>query len=475
MTVRLRVSRPFDPAARVGYRKSFGVSGGAEALLRAEATWWIDALYAGDSQTVTNLGTGGTALNATLGSSGSADSNDPKFLAYEGTPYVYLPGVAGNYLSVPDSNALDITGDIDIRCLYSTDSANTGVLIAKSTGDGNQQSYYMQINSSGTIVISWSTDGATLVSRTSTASVNAVGSKLWLRAVLDVDNGAAGHDAKFYQSVDGSTWTQVGNAVTTAGTTSIYSSTSLLFIGARNSGGATSPVAGNVYRAQVYNGINGTLALDVDCSKITSGSATSFTEQSSNAATVTINRATSGRKAVAVVGPCWLLGTDDYLEVADNDLLDFGASDSFTALAVVRQWANPTDLGLVLSKSDGYDNGYALINAGTTSSWRALIDVGGTEVSRNLAYTLGASHVRTMVVNRSAQTLMSYSGTTGSTTSDITALGSLTNALPLRIGRSAGTTTNYQDFEFIAAAVFRRALTAAEVQAITSYYQARYS
>jgi hypothetical protein len=33
---------------------------------------------------------------------------------------------------------------------------------------------------------------------------------------------------------------------------------------------------------------------------------------SSNVATVTINRSTSGRKSVAVVRPVWLLGTDDY-------------------------------------------------------------------------------------------------------------------------------------------------------------------
>ena len=91
------------------------------------------------------------------------------------------------------------------------------------------------------------------------------------------------------------------------------------------------------YRAQVLDGIDGTTVLDVDTSVVTSGSDTSFPALTGQ--TVTINRSTSGRKAVAVTHPLWLFGTDDYMEVADNDLIDFGASDSFTVLAVVRQWA----------------------------------------------------------------------------------------------------------------------------------------
>jgi hypothetical protein len=140
----------------------------------------------------------------------------------------------------------------------------------------------------------------------------------------------------------------------------------------------------------------------------------------------------------------------------------------------VRQWNTPTNLGIILSKSDGYDNGYAILNAGTTASWRALIDLAGTEITRNSSYTVGASHVRTMVVDRAAQTIVGWTDMTATASTSTSTVGSLANALPVRIGRSAGATTGYQDFEFVAAAVFRRVLSSDELRQIVTYYQTRY-
>jgi len=66
-------------------------------LLTGVASYYIDATDASASgQTITNLGAAGSLLPTTLGSTTSADSNDPIFLAHTGTNYVYLPGVASN-------------------------------------------------------------------------------------------------------------------------------------------------------------------------------------------------------------------------------------------------------------------------------------------------------------------------------------------------------------------------------------------
>ena len=87
----------------------------AENLLKT-AVWWIDAAHpSASSQAITNLGWGGSTLNAQAGSGSGVDSNDPKYLSWEGENYVYLPGVAGNLMTVPDEASLDITGDIDLR------------------------------------------------------------------------------------------------------------------------------------------------------------------------------------------------------------------------------------------------------------------------------------------------------------------------------------------------------------------------
>lgn len=449
------------------------MSAGPEAILRSQAVLWLDALYSNAGQTVTNLGTGGTALNATLGSTASADSNDPIWLANENQPYVYLPGVANNSLSAPDSAALDITGDIDLRCELAADDwtpAATSGLLGK--WDGGTTSYLLWVNTAGTLSLFWVDSGGTTRSATSTVATGFTdGARKWVRGTLDVDNGAAGRDIKFFTSDDGVTWTQLGTTVTQAGTTSIRAGTALMKVGEVSG----TRMAGKFYRAQVLNGIDGTIVFDANMSVLTSTTQTTFTESSSNAATVTVNRSTSGRKTVLVIRqPVWLFGTDDYMEIPDNASLDFGANDSFTAVAVVRQWNTPTDLGIVLSKSDGYDSGYAILNAGTTASWRALIDLSGTEVTRNSSYTVGSSHVRTMVVDRAAQTIVGWTDMTATASTSTSTVGSLANALPLRIGRSGGTTTGYQDFELIAVAVFRRTLTAAELQQIVTYYQTRY-
>jgi len=286
----------------------------AEDLLN-DAVYYIDARDASASgQTIDNLGTAKELLPTTLGSSTSADSNDPQYLSWSGTNYVYLPGVASNYLSTPDAAALDITGDIDLRVRIAADDytlAGNQSLIGKYSGTGNNLSYWFRMNS-GALYLSWSANGSTGISKVSTATVSAAaGSEIWLRATLDVDNGADGNDVMFYTSTNGTTWTQLGATVTTAGTTSIYNSSIPLEIGSVDNG--VNRFTMKLYRAQVLNGIDGTKVLDVDTSVLKTGAETSFTALTGQ--TVTINRSTSGRKTVAVTQPCWLFGTDDYMEV----------------------------------------------------------------------------------------------------------------------------------------------------------------
>jgi hypothetical protein len=268
--------------------------------------------------TISNLGAAGSLLPTTVGSSTAADSNDPKFLDHTGTNYVYLPGVVGNYLSVPDAAALDITGDIDLRGYLTQDlwtgKAANGTVISKFNTTGNQRSYELNTMFDGTLRLIWSADGTNIIVKSSTAAVPFVaGQAGWVRATLDVDNGAGGNDVKFFTSTDGTTWTQLGSTVTTAGVTSIFSGTANVEIGTDSTGTANFTGPGKYLRAQIFNGIDGTKVLDVDTSVITAGSATSFTAVTGQ--TVTINRSTSGRKTVAVTQPTWLFGTDDYMEV----------------------------------------------------------------------------------------------------------------------------------------------------------------
>ncbi len=215
-----------------------------------------------------------------------------------------LNGTGGNYASASDSAALDITGDIDVRVDLAADNWASGgaqYFLSKwqITGTGSN-AYIIGTTATGYLEFSWSTNGTTNTTQSLSTVVipYAALNRGWLRATLDVDNGAGGYDVKFYTSPDGATWTQLGATVTGVGVTSIAVATSNIAISGFNSGG-NGPFKGRVYRAQIYNGIGGTLVFDANfatCPKL----ASTFIESSSNAAVVTIN--TSGATGARVSG-----------------------------------------------------------------------------------------------------------------------------------------------------------------------------
>jgi hypothetical protein len=172
----------------------------------------------------------------------------------------------------------------------------------------------------------------------------------------------------------------------------------------------------------------------------------------------------------------WLLGTDDYFEVADNDLLDFGPTESFTVVAIYRNWStiitqhtyvskkqdtSASTVGWMLYGNPGLPNASSMIGDGTD---RPYVD----------GVTAGAAGTAVMsVAIRNTQTdqLIAYTrvGSAAAPTTDSTTT-SIANNLAMRIGRRAGSGTGYADMELLAAMVFRRALSAAELSAIAAYY-----
>jgi hypothetical protein len=436
------------------------------------------------TQTIINLGTAGGLLNGQNGSTAGADTNDARFLDWPGDNagnYVYLPGVGGNYLNVPDEAALDITGDIDLRVYLAADvyvPGTTRGLLSKYDASGDQKSYSFRILADGKLRFQWSENGSADLTADSSVAVGLDNFSLrWLRVTVDVDNGASGRDVRFFLSVDGSVWTQLGSTVTQAGVTTIFSGSASVDIGSLASG--VSPLPMKVYRAQVLDGIDGTVVLDVDTSVISSGSATSFTALTGQ--TVTIDRSTSGRKSVAVVSPVWLFGTDDYMEVADNDLLDFESTDDFTVFAVYRPWDNfAANVAHIAKKANTttVTQGWLLGSAGISipllprmqigDGSAGIAALGSSRTSGDLIVAAGvrdiASDAVTVFMNAAA----------GTAVTDTTA-GSLANSDAMRIGRLSGAGSNYANMELVAAAVFRRALTPAEIAQVTAYYQARLS
>lgn len=214
---------------------------------------------------------------------------------------------AGARVTTPDSAALGITGDIDVRFDADLDSWwQVADILGKWTGTAGVKSWQFLIHLDGRIGLYWSTNGTNELGFVSTDPVPKTTGRLAVRATLDVDNGAAGHTVTFYTSdTIGGSWTQLGDARVGTGTTSIFDSTAEVSVLDSATGSQGSVIHGRVYGARVYQGIAGTLRASPDFTAQTHG-ASSFADAQGNTWTLTGAVALSTRD-VRFVGevPSW--------------------------------------------------------------------------------------------------------------------------------------------------------------------------
>ncbi|MFD9444941.1 hypothetical protein [Streptomyces sp. NPDC060001] len=181
-----------------------------------------------------------------------------------GTHFLDLDGDPANYASTPDDAALDITGDLDIRVEADVNwyhpTANQ-VLIQK--WEAGQHSFALRVNRQQ-FTFGWSADGVTNLS--AIRPVPALPSRAAIRATLDVDDGSGQYVARLYwaPSIAGP-WTQIG-ADRVGPATSVFSSTAPVRIGGYDPTTAPPrhPFIGKGYKAEVRNGINGTVVASPD-------------------------------------------------------------------------------------------------------------------------------------------------------------------------------------------------------------------
>lgn len=245
-----------------------------------------------------------------------------------GTTRLLCPilGSAQQGATAPDTAALSITGDIDLRVEVQCDSWKpvAGNVIGKWTSTGNQRSYDIFIGGAdGKIYLAWSPDGTTQIIKGSTVPLPypMVGKKA-VRATLDVNNGAAGNTVTFYYSSDNTitgTWIQLGDPVVTAGVTSIFNSTAVASVG--GNGADLGRSACEILKAEFRNGIGGTVVASPDFTAQTSG-VSSFVDAQGNTWTAVGGAEITARRA-RFVGevPEWpvkwdISGTDVYAPIS---------------------------------------------------------------------------------------------------------------------------------------------------------------
>lgn len=255
---------------------------------------------------------------------GQIGRNTPvRFSVNQGSSYLSLPGGTAR-ATTPDNATVSITGDIDIRVDYYLDewvSASTPMeLCGKWTAAVNGRSWMLVLYQTE-LALYFSDDGVTERYRQANATINVPGNgRLALRCTLDVNNGAGGNTTTFYTAPNiNGPWTQLGDPIVIAGTTSLFDNAQSVDVGAVGAVGFPDPV-GKIYGFQLRNGIDGTVVANPDFTIQTPGT-TPFNDAAGRTWSFAGTGAISNRK-VRFTGeiPEWPInqdttGKDVYIEV----------------------------------------------------------------------------------------------------------------------------------------------------------------
>jgi hypothetical protein len=233
-----------------------------------------------------------TAADLNLGTAASFDVPVGAYLNGSG---LVLPGVAGNFASSPDLAAYTPT-TIEVVARFSPDSVAAGAktITNKRTAAAELE---FDLSADGTSLrfrrsyssTSWG------VNVTSSAFLTA-GLPVWVKVTHNAATGATAFYSAPDQSTEPSSWTARGTATSTTGPP--HNGTGTLNVG---SPATTEHLSGTVRQVILRDGIGGTIVYNANFATAPRA-ATSFTESSSNLATVTINetRGNAGTNQVLI-------------------------------------------------------------------------------------------------------------------------------------------------------------------------------
>ena len=174
-----------------------------------------------------------------------------------------LPGGAGNYANSPDI-VFPLEKITIIAKLTPDDGTPAAIstVFSKHTESGDQRTVAFQLDTIGKLQLLISPDGTagnelTYLSTDVSGLLDAT--EGWIKIEFDGDDGA-NSVADFYASLDATDnkeeveWTQLGAPITDI-QTSLFNSSALLELGARNAG-AAEVLAGAIHRVVIYDGID---------------------------------------------------------------------------------------------------------------------------------------------------------------------------------------------------------------------------
>jgi hypothetical protein len=293
-----RIIGDFNPLSLSPYQWTMMETG----LLNADG----DAASSGDSiSVVQNLGSGASNYGQTTG------ADQPVLHKTKG---LYLPGAAGNSVSVPNEGALIPAGELTliVKLQPKTWTPASTLYVAGIMGGSSDRSYRLEILGSGQARLSFSVNGSATSSLTSDVLSFSDGDHGWIRYTRNPVDGAY----TISESSDGVTWTVQASGTSTTG--ALFSAAADFEIGSTFGGGITA-LEGLIYQVKVLN--NGTTVLDID---FTTQDHNTLSFAATTGGTVTISQA--GNDPATVIEYPFLRfdGVNSWLEGTYNSALSGG-------------------------------------------------------------------------------------------------------------------------------------------------------
>ena len=448
---------------------SRNVNSAAEELLATAVAWWDTSKYVAGDRFLRNLGYGGSGLDARLGSSIVPNSNDPTYLPWDGRNYLFIPDSNSSLTCVAPATAASYEA-YRLDGTVATGSVTGGAVFTFSTA--GSWTRIDVLDSSSTIVAQFDISGGQVFTRQSSTTLavaaTASDTTITVASATNIRRGSL-----IQVNIEQMLVTGISGSVVT------------VTRGANGSTAAIQAINSPIFLSDIYIDVESVVwSLNRPNLFIVAGS---------------VNR----KRAVFVVRPTFLLGTDDYFQIIGNQqqtAFSFGPNQPFTVFASYRpqdQRAGGIGTGAVLIGKGAwtlsasvqnsifdYENGNGVsfasrqINSSpfverdepVTHFGRRARGIG--RISDNATPAAFEEVVAGLYTRRDSKNTVPQARRTSN--ESIMADGEISNRGETRIG-FVGTTGNpvasgYCAMEFIAAAVFRKPLTNTEMDLISRYY-----
>ena len=265
-----------------------------------------------------------------------------------GTPWASQSATFNGSRCLSMAGATPTDLDVRVKCT-ATDwtPSSEKIAIAKYNNTGNQRTFAFGINTSGQPILYMSNDGTANTLTTGSAAYGFTdGTEHWIRATLDVNDGAGHYVIKFWKSDDGVTWTQVGTTTTGGATTTLFAGTADFQLGARSGSAVTSGWTGSIVGSEVYSIIDDT---SINMVPFDPADWTTDGYGGSGTGTVRANLTTGVTMALVVPsGPLWTHADGDY---------DLRAGGEDVTLTAVSGTSSP-QLGTFTRSANGVVKGH---------------------------------------------------------------------------------------------------------------------